>query len=189
VRCSLPLCWAGLLVEFIEFLRVQESREGRAGATKTGLGGWWLAAGVCVIAANIWLHLAPPVIPAATIRPGAAAFTAGMVIFLAGVGLRGWSFRALGWYFTYGIVVSPGRPVTNGPYRMLRHPSYAGGLLIYTGIGAMSANWIGLAAMTLLPLAVIIWRIYLEEDALLATLGDRYRSYASHHKRLVPLGW
>ena len=28
-----------------------------------------------------------------------------------------------------------------------------------------------------------------EENALLATLGDRYRAYASHHKRLVPLVW
>ncbi len=25
--------------------------------------------------------------------------------------------------------------------------------------------------------------------ALLATLGDRYRSYAAQHKRLVPLVW
>lgn len=182
------MCW--FLMEFVEFLRVQESREGRAGANKTSLGGWWLAAGVCAIAANIWLYLAPPVIPAATIRPGAAAFASGMAIFLAGIGLRGWSFQALGRYFTYGIVVSPDQPVvTKGPYRMLRHPSYAGGLLIYTGIGVMSANWAGVAAMTLLPLAVIVWRIHLEENALLATLGDKYRGYASHHKRLVPLVW
>ena len=28
-----------------------------------------------------------------------------------------------------------------------------------------------------------------EEGALLTTLGDRYRRYASQHKRLVPLVW
>ena len=43
--------------------------------------------------------------------------------------------------------------------------------------------------MALLPLAVILWRIYVEENALLTTLGDRYRAYASQHKRLVPLIW
>ena len=41
----------------------------------------------------------------------------------------------------------------------------------------------------LLPLAFILWRIHAEETALMATLGDRYRGYASHHKRLVPLIW
>ncbi len=179
-----------LLVEFVEFLRVQESQEGREGATKTSTAGWWPAAVACGIAANVWLYLAPPIIPAATIRPGAAAFAAGMVIFVAGLALRGWSFKSLGRYFTFAIVVSPDQPViANGPYRILRHPAYAGGLLIYSGIGAMSANWVGLAAMTLLPLAVIVWRIHIEENALLKVLDDRYRRYASHHKRLVPLIW
>ena len=41
--------------------------------------------------------------------------------------------------------------------------------------------------MTLLPLAILLWRIHIEENALLATPGDRYRAYAAHHKRLVPL--
>ena len=27
------------------------------------------------------------------------------------------------------------------------------------------------------------------KSALLAALGDRYRSYAAHHKRLIPLIW
>ena len=56
---------------------------------------------------------------------GALAFSAGLVFFLAGIGLRGWSFAALGRYSTYGIVVSPAQPVVaDGPYRWLRHPSY-----------------------------------------------------------------
>ena len=45
------------------------------------------------------------------------------------------------------------------------------------------------AAMTLLPLAVTLWRIQLEETALLTGLGERYRAYASDRKRLVPLIW
>jgi protein-S-isoprenylcysteine O-methyltransferase Ste14 len=39
------------------------------------------------------------------------------------------------------------------------------------------------------PLAALLWRIHAEERALLATLGDRYRSYAAQHKRLIPLVW
>jgi protein-S-isoprenylcysteine O-methyltransferase Ste14 len=65
-------------------------------------------------------------------------------------------------------------------------------LLACMGVGLAAANWAGLAAMTLLPLlplAILLRRIHIGENALLATLGDRYRAYASHHKRLVPPVW
>ncbi len=38
-------------------------------------------------------------------------------------------------------------------------------------------------------LVIVLWRIRIEESALLATLDGRYRSYAAQHKRLVPLLW
>jgi protein-S-isoprenylcysteine O-methyltransferase Ste14 len=62
-------------------------------------------------------------------------------------------------------------------------------LLACAGIGLASANWVGLAGLALLPLVLILWRIHIEEHALLATLGDRYRCYAVQHRRLVPLVW
>jgi len=109
---------------------------------------------------------------------------------IAGVALRGWSIQTLGRYFTFTGKVSPDQPVvTAGPYRVLRHPGYAGGLLATTGIGVMWGNWLSLATLTLLTLAFIVWRIRTEEHALLATLDDRYRAYASNHKRLIPLVW
>jgi protein-S-isoprenylcysteine O-methyltransferase Ste14 len=149
-----------------------------------------VATGACAIAWETWLYLAPPIIPAAAIRPGAIAFAVGMAIFLAGIGLRLWAFMALGRYFTFAIMVSPGQPVvTNGPYQAVRHPSYAGALLTCIGVGLMSANWVGVVAMTLLPLFVIVWRIHIEENALLTGLGERYHGYASRHRRLVPLVW
>jgi len=182
------LVW--FLLEFVEFLRVNEWREQQKAAPRITTVSSWVVAGVVLIAANIWLYLAPRVVPAATIRPGAVAFAIGMVVFLAGVVVRGWSFTTLGQYFTYNIRVSPDQTVvTAGPYRMVRHPSYAGGLLIYIGIGLTAANWISFAAMALLPFLAIAWRIRLEENALLTTLGDNYRSYAADHKRLVPLVW
>jgi protein-S-isoprenylcysteine O-methyltransferase Ste14 len=38
-------------------------------------------------------------------------------------------------------------------------------------------------------LAIIAWRIHIEETALLSALRDKYRSYASHCKRPIPLVW
>ena len=64
-----------------------------------------------MIAWETWLYQAPAMQQdLRAIRPAALAFSAGLVFFLAGVGLRGWSLAALGRYSTYAIVVSPGQP-------------------------------------------------------------------------------
>jgi protein-S-isoprenylcysteine O-methyltransferase Ste14 len=163
---------------------------GRKGATKVGGATSRVIFWACLIAATAFLYLAPRLVPGAAIRPGAVAFAAGLVILVAGLVLRGWSFKALGEYFTHTVMVSSDQPVvTTGPYRLLRHPGYAGFLLACIGVGLASANGAGLAAMALLLVAVILWRIHVEENALLTTLGDRYRGYAARHKRLVPLVW
>src|SRR6185312_13937980 len=67
-------------------------------------------------------------------RLGAWALWAGAAVTLAGVALRVWAIRTLGQYFTYVVKVTPDQKVVEtGPYRLLRHPSYTGGLL--TGVG------------------------------------------------------
>ena len=163
---------------------------GREGAAKVGGAGRRFAAWPFLIAASGVLYLAPHLVPAAAIRPGAVAFAIGLVILLTGLVLRGWSILTLGEYFTVTVKVSADQPViTAGPYQVLRHPSYTGLLLVMTGIGLASANWAGAAGMTVLTLAGILWRIHAEERALLTTLGDPYRAYAAQHKRLVPLVW
>jgi protein-S-isoprenylcysteine O-methyltransferase Ste14 len=168
----------------------QRSSVRREGATKiTGVGDR-LVPLVCLIATAALVNLAPRVVPGAAIRPGIAAFAVGMVVLLAGLVLRGWSFKALGQYFTHVVMVSSDQPViATGPYRVLRHPSYAGIILAAIGIGLASANWAGLAGLTLLTVTALLWRIRIEERALAMTLGDRYRAYAAQHKRLVPLVW
>jgi protein-S-isoprenylcysteine O-methyltransferase Ste14 len=180
-----------LVMEAAEFGLGRQSRFWRERAVRSGQRGFWLAAGACVTAQTVLFRLALLVVPAAAIRPSAVAFTAGMVVLVAGIGLRRWSFTALrGRFFTFAIVVSPDQPVTaTGPYRLLRHPGDAGILLICVGAGLAAANWACLTAEALPPLALIVWRIRAEEKALLTTLGDRYRRYASDRKRLVPLIW
>jgi protein-S-isoprenylcysteine O-methyltransferase Ste14 len=168
----------------------QRSQPQREGATRIGGAGSRLAFLACLIATAIAVNLAPRVVPAAAIRPGAVAFAAGLVILLAGLVLRGWSFKTLGQYFTHRVVVSSDQPViAAGPYRLLRHPGYAAVLLIGIGVSLASANWAGLAAVTLLILMPLLWRIHIEEHALTATLGQRYRTYSAQRKRLIPLIW
>jgi protein-S-isoprenylcysteine O-methyltransferase Ste14 len=162
----------------------------RRGATRVRFGGWLLGVLLAVVGVNLALFGAPRLVPAAAIRPAVAAFGAGLVVMVTGLVLRGWSIKTLGDYFTFTVMVSSDQPVIKaGPYRALRHPGYAGIVLACAGVGLASANWVGLAGAVLVPLGLLLIRIRIEERALLATLGDRYRCYAAGHKRLVPLVW
>ncbi len=185
---------AGLLLLVVTLgwgmMEISHAGRAREGATKVGGGGRGFAVLPSLLVATVLLHLAPRMVPAAAIRPGAAAFAVGMVILVAGLVLRGWSIMTLGEYFTGTVAVSADQPVvTGGPYRVLRHPSYTGLLLALAGLGLTAANWVSFAGVVVLPLAAMLWRIHAEERALLATLGDRYRAYAAQHKRLIPLIW
>ena len=185
---------AGLLLLVVALawgmMETAHAGQRRDGATRAGGAGRGLVVLPPLLAATVLLHLAPRIVPAAAIRPGAAAFAVGMVILVAGLVLRGWSIMTLGEYFTGYVAVSADQPVvTAGPYRVLRHPSYTGLLLAFAGLGLTAANWVSLAGVVILPLVALLWRIHAEERALLATLGDRYRSYAAQHKRLIPLVW
>jgi protein-S-isoprenylcysteine O-methyltransferase Ste14 len=145
---------------------------------------------VCAIPAVVLLLLSPKIAPAAEIHPPLVSVVAGIVIFAAGEALRVWAKVALGRYFTYTVQTSGDQPViTSGPYRVLRHPSYTGILLMVIGAGATWGNWLGLGALTLMTLVGLSYRIHVEEKALLNDLGDRYRSYAEDHKRLIPFVW
>lgn len=129
-------------------------------------------------------------VPAGAMPEGLLTFGLGLAIAWAGIGLRWWSFRTLGRYFTFTVQTSADQPViTSGPYRVVRHPSYAGIMLILIGVGATYGNWLSMAAFALVPLVGFVNRIRVEEAALSATLGDAYTSYASGRKRLIPLVW
>ncbi len=78
--------------------------------------------------------------------------------------------------------------VSSGPYRWLRHPGYAGGLLAYLAAPLLlDAPWA--FAPTLLVMALTIVRTALEDRTLQAEL-DGYRDYARRAPyRLLPGVW
>jgi protein-S-isoprenylcysteine O-methyltransferase Ste14 len=137
----------------------------------------------------LMLPLGRAVAPGAVIG-GAFPFALGAVVGWAGALLRWWSFVSLGKYFTVVIRTSEDQPVVDrGPYRVLRHPSYTGLLLIFAGVGLMVGNWLSVAGAVVLVLVALIHRIRIEERALTAALGDRYRAFAASRARLIPYVW
>jgi len=128
--------------------------------------------------------------PSATVRPEILTTWIGLVFMWCGMGLRFWSFQTLGRYFTFTVQTSHDQPVISaGPYRVIRHPSYAGILLALVGLGFMIDNWASLVVLVVIALCGLIYRIIVEERALSQDLGGRYQSYASGRKRLIPFIW
>jgi protein-S-isoprenylcysteine O-methyltransferase Ste14 len=80
------------------------------------------------------------------------------------------------------------RVVSTGPYAYVRHPMYAGGLLMFLGMPLQLSSWLGLAGLVLLaPLLAV--RIVMEERTLAAEL-DGYRDYAERVRyRIIPGLW
>lgn len=129
------------------------------------------------------------IFPAAGIG-GAWLFPFGVVIGWFGLLLRWWCFVSLGRYFTVTVQASEEQLVVErGPYRVLRHPSYTGLLLVFSGGGLIAGNWVGAAGAGAVLLVALIHRLRIEERALEEVLGDRYRRFAASRARLVPFVW
>ncbi len=117
-------------------------------------------------------------------------FAAGMVLIVAGIGLRAWSIASLGRFFQYWIKIQPGHQVvTRGPYRYVRHPSYTGIALVLAGIALACDDVWSLVAVALLGGAGLAVRIRAEERQLTQSLGEEYERFAASRKRLVPGVW
>jgi protein-S-isoprenylcysteine O-methyltransferase Ste14 len=113
-----------------------------------------------------------------------------LIVMWLGLAIRVWTIAALGRAFRTSVEVDPGQAVVStGPYRWVRHPSYGGLVLIVIGCGLAADNWLALAICTMLPLPALLRRIYVEEGELTRVLGDRYRAYQAHTKRLIPGLW
>jgi protein-S-isoprenylcysteine O-methyltransferase Ste14 len=152
----------------------------------------WAITGTTLLALAVAILVAPQM-QGATVLPwrnSGAEFAVGMLLLWGGIRLRVWSIATLGSFFNSRIVIRPDHEVVRaGPYRYVRHPSYTAALVTGIGAGILLGNWVSLAIMALLPLVGYLYRIRVEEAALVGRLGDPYQRYAQTTRRLVPFIW
>jgi len=114
-------------------------------------------------------------------------FWTGIAMLISGSLLRRHCFRVLGKYFTGDVDARAEQPVIDrGAYRWIRHPSYTGGMLLFTGIGVALGNWLSVLILAATMTAVYTYRVRVEERALLETLGEPYRKFMQSRKRFIP---
>jgi protein-S-isoprenylcysteine O-methyltransferase Ste14 len=170
--------------------RVLTFRDLRSGAWKGGQDAgsyFWVLAGVIGgFAAAIALadHNALA-LPARTVWP-----VVGLLIAWVGILFRLWAVVTLGRSFTTRVHVRPDQlVVTRGPYRLVRHPSYLGLLILFCGLGLAMGDLASALVMIALPAVGLVKRIVVEEAALRAGLGDSYLEYCTGRARLIPGIW
>ena len=114
-----------------------------------------------------------------------------LALLVAGVTLRVIAVRTLGHAFSVNVAICPGqRVVRHGVYAMVRHPSYTALMGILCGVGLETGNAAALAVTLLPPVAALLRRIHVEEQALSEALGAEYADYARCVRyRLIPGLW
>ncbi len=79
--------------------------------------------------------------------------------------------------------------ISTGPYHLVRHPMYAGGLFMFLGTPLLLGSWYGLLLLIVLFLPALFVRTVLEERTLRQELSG-YEDYMKQVKyRLVPYIW
>lgn len=113
----------------------------------------------------------------------------GLGVQLAGLATRAWSMRSLGSFYSRTLRVQDEQHVVDtGPYRWVRHPGYAGSLLVWLGFALSSRSLPSAVLVTGLFSAVYRRRILAEELLLRRDLPG-YVTYSERTDRLVPRVW
>ncbi len=73
--------------------------------------------------------------------------------------------------------------VSNGPYRLIRHPIYVGDLMLLFGLELALNSWLVLGVLLLAP---IVLRQAVQEEKKLALALPGYQEYCANTKRFIP---
>lgn len=115
------------------------------------------------------------------------AAISGLVLIVVGLVIRWIAILTLWKYFTVDVsIVNEHKLVNTGLYKLVRHPAYTGSLLSFLGLGLVFSNWLALLVIFVPITVAFVYRIKVEERALVAFFGDQYMRYCAMTKRLIP---
>jgi protein-S-isoprenylcysteine O-methyltransferase Ste14 len=116
------------------------------------------------------------------------------------VALAGDGLMLLGWLAIFFVfkentfaastieLASDQKVISSGPYALVRHPMYAGGLVMLFGIPVALGSWWGvLVFVAIVP--ALIWRLFDEEKFLAKNLPGYVAYQEKVRYRLIPRVW
>jgi len=110
-----------------------------------------------------------------------------LLLLVGGLVIRWIAILTLGRYFSTRVAIQQDhRLIQTGLFRLVRHPSYTGLLLLFIGMALSYGNWLSFAVIMVPFLAALLYRIRVEETSLIEVLGQDYLDYAQSTKCLLP---
>jgi protein-S-isoprenylcysteine O-methyltransferase Ste14 len=142
-------------------------------SSRSGKGVGWVATQFALMAAILALGIVPPIWPE-WVR------LVGFPVLLAGLGLGIWAGRTLGAALTpYPVPSEKAALVERGPYRVVRHPIYVAGLLVFLGYGCISS----IPATAVVPLLAVLWHFKAGVEE--RHLAERFPGYDGYRRRVL----
>lgn len=147
-------------------------------------GGIWVVAQFVLIGAVIAAGFVPPDWPQGAQR---VLLVGGAALALSGGAFAVWAGRTLGRALTpFPKPVEAGL-VTRGPFAIVRHPIYTGGIGAFVGYSLLTS----VPALALTGILALLWAGKLRvEERLLTDVYDGYPAYQERVRwRLIPFGY
>jgi protein-S-isoprenylcysteine O-methyltransferase Ste14 len=188
-----PLLLSALVVSYLIWavmevsVGIRQRKRLRANVLRQDKGSRVVLHGMILLGNALCVLLALKVPATAITSASVFLFWLSMLLVYAGIALRLYAIHMLGASFTTTVAIAPEQPVIEaGPYRLIRHPSYTGLLIMFLGFGLSSTNWLSLLVLMGCLLIGLSYRIQVEEHVLQEHLGLRYQEYMRRTKRLIP---
>ena len=122
----------------------------------------------------------------APVNPGVSGV--GVILCAAGMAFLVWARQHLGKNWSQTVSVKVGHDlITSGPYRYVRHPMYAGGLIAAIGSAIVCGGaWIFL--LVILG-GIFLWRVGAEDRLMAQRFPNEFPDYKKRTKALIPFVW
>ena len=121
------------------------------------------------------------------ILPDSAAIAyTGLMLTFAGIAFAAWARIILGGNWSAVVTIKQGHNIVRrGPYAIVRHPIYSGGLLGLLGTALLTGE---LRSLLALPLIFAAWwtKLRMEEQFMTEKFGNDYQQYRREVKALIP---
>ena len=116
------------------------------------------------------------------------ASSIGVTLCAVGMAVLIWARQHLGRNWSQTVAAKEGHElVTSGPYRYIRHPMYAGGLIACIGSAIVCGGaWIFLLVVLS---GIFLWRVGAEDKLMEQLFSDNFPDYKKRTKALIPFVW
>ena len=113
---------------------------------------------------------------------------AGIILITAGFIIRWMAIIQLGKMFTVDVAISRAHILkTDGIYKIVRHPSYLGLMLVIAGLAILLNSALSFIIIVIPIFLIMNYRMAVEEKALTEEFADQYQQYKLRVKKIIPL--